>query len=113
MNNQNRGSLVDYKEINPVRKVEIIENYRDKKKIYFIRAFANTYFGYMDDQFFGYSVPEDEKNTHWLMDAKQAIDYYIDKIPFHISVLEYDMFIRKDEYKPFINALKMVKDNNG
>ena len=110
MNDQTRGST-NFEPINPVRKVEKIENYRGFDVIYFLRPFANTYLGYLGDQFFGYTVSKKDER-YWLMDAKQAIDYYLDKVPFKVSTLEYDMFIRKEEYKSYINALKLVKDNN-
>ena len=110
MNDQTRGST-NFEPINPVRKVEKIENYRGYDTIYFLRPFANTYLGYLGDQFFGYTVPKTD-DRYWLMDAKEAIDYYLDKMFFHNSVLEYDTFSRKEEYKSYINALKMVKEND-
>lgn len=111
MNDQKRGSSANFEQINPVRKVEKIQDYRGYDTIYFLRPFANTYLGYLGDQFFGYIVSADDKR-YWLMDAIQAIDHYLDKIFFHNSVLEYDMFMRKEEYRAYINALKLVKENN-
>lgn len=110
MNDQTRSSA-NFEQINPVRKVEKIENYRGYDIIYFLRPFANTYMGFLGDDFFGFTVAADDKEKYWLMDAKEAIDYYLDKVPFKLPTLEYDIFSRKEEYKPFITALKFVLDN--
>lgn len=92
-----------------LEKVEVIENYGGYKRIIFTRPYSNTYMGFLDDDFFGFVIKENNLNL-WLMDAKKAVDYYESSVFFHNPVLEYDTFYRKDEFRPHINALKMVKD---
>lgn len=90
--------------------IKTLEDHRGYKKILFARPFAGSYMGYLDDDFFGFTVPEKQGLTHWLMDVKEAVDYYIDNVPFKIPSLEYDTFVNRKEYAPVVKLLKMVKD---
>lgn len=114
MNDQTRSAPPDYSKINPIKQVKTIENYRGYKKILFLRPFANTYLGYLDDDFFGFTVRKgDDKNMkYWLMEPQQAVDYYLDRTFFHNPVLEYDTFRARPEYHMYLNALKLVKEGN-
>lgn len=119
MNGQQRASAPakDYSAINFVKKVQLLANYKVKsanktyKRILFTRPFSNTYMGYLDGEFFGFTVPEGSDTKYWLMDVDEALDYYFKKTWFHNSSLEYDIFNSKPEYKPYINALKYRLDN--
>lgn len=108
MNEQGRAKP-DFSKMNPLHGIEIIKGgYRGYNNIIFLRPFANAYMGYLDDDFFGFTVPE-EKHDLWLMESKQAIDYYLDKTFFHIPQLEFDTFLKKDEYRIYVNALALKK----
>lgn len=115
MNGQTRSAPPNYSNINPLTKVQLIQDYRGYKKIFFLRAFGNAYIGYFikdsDPEFFGFTVPEEKKHL-WIMEAKEAIDYYLDQLFFHNPVLEYDIFKAKPEYGIFLTALKMKMDQN-
>lgn len=93
-----------------LEKVETIENYRGCKRILFVRPYSNTYMGYLDDDFFGFTVDQNQLDG-WLMDAKKAVDWYLDKTFFHNPVLEYDTFLSKQTYAPNVRLLKMVKED--
>jgi hypothetical protein len=110
MNGQQRSREQDYSKINPVKSIEEIKDYRGYKRILFLRPFSNTYLGYLDNSFFGFTVRE-EDNKHWLMDAKEAVDYYLDNTFFHNSGLEYSTFFSKPIYRGYLNALKLKFDN--
>ena len=71
--------------------------------------FPNTYMGYLDDDFFGYTVDEKDLKK-WMMDPEKAIDHYLDNIFFHNPSLEYNTFYSKKEFRPFVNALNMVRE---
>ena len=107
MNGQSRA---DYSSINPIKQVKVLENYEGYKRVLFIRAFGNSYLGYLDDQFFGFTVREEDGIKHWLMEVEDAIKYYKERIFFHIPSEEYNLYARKPEFKPYLNALNMVKD---
>lgn len=122
MNGQQRSSdKKDYSTLNLIHQVQVLENYRGHERILFMRPFANTYFGYLDNDFFGYTVPtEGPDRTYWLMEAKEAVDYYLDhfNIFFRIPNLEWSAFYSSDTYRPYIVALKfkhdqLVKKENG
>ncbi len=108
MNGQTRAAP-NYQDLNPIKKIHILEDYRGYKKILFMRPFSNVYIGYLDDDFFGFEVREEDGLKRWLMEAKEAVDHYLDKIFFHVPSDEYDIFSRK--YKLQINALDMKKEN--
>lgn len=112
MNGQQRdsGNRQDYSKINLVKSIIELKNYRGHKRILFIRPFSNTYMGYLDNDFFGYTVQEGKQQL-WLMDPEEAIDHYIDNIPFKYPSLEYDTFYSKPMYRPYMNALKLKFDN--
>lgn len=90
--------------------VTTLENYRGYKKILFVRPFSNAYLGYLDNDFFGFTVDQSQLDG-WLMDVKKAVDWYLDKTFFHNPVLEHDTFIAIPNYSPSVKLLKMVKDN--
>lgn len=127
MNGQTRAApnysgKIDYSQLNLIKKVIIIKNYRGYSKIYYIKPFGNTHFAYLDGGFMGFTVPEkalkgDDLLKTWFMEPKEAIDYYLDRfnVIFRNSELEYVQFVGKEEYKPFITALKykMDMDNHG
>lgn len=92
--------------------IKTLYNYRGYNKILFARPFAGSYMGYLDNDFFGFTVPKGNGIDHWLMDTKEAVDYYIDNVPFKIPSLEYDTFVNRKEYAPVVKLLKMVKDGN-
>lgn len=110
MNGQNRSQLPDYSKINPAKHIQTLDNYRGYSKILFLRPFSNTYMGYLDDDFFGYKVREKDNMKFWLMDIKEAVDYYLDKIFFHSPVLEFDMFYSLKDYRIYVNALVVAKE---
>jgi hypothetical protein len=110
MNGQQRSREIDYSKINPVKAIEEIEDYRGYSRILFLRPFSNTYMGYLDNQFFGFTVRE-EDTRHWLMEAKEAIDHYLDNTFFHNSSLEYNTFVSKPMYRPYVNSLQLKFDN--
>lgn len=109
--------------INPIHKIKIIKDYRGYKLILYLKAFANVHLGYLDNNFFGYAIPlikdesklsSEERMKYYeilTMEPQQAIDYYIDNVFFKNPVLEFDTFIRKTEYKVYVNALKMKKES--
>ena len=108
MNGQSRQQK-SYYNINPLRQIQTLENYRGYSKILFIRPFMNTYLGYLDNDFFGFIVSEKQQGDqqkYYLMEAKEAIDYYLDRTFFHNSELEYDTFYSRTEYRPYCTALK-------
>jgi hypothetical protein len=109
MNGQQRSKEIDYSKINPVKAIEEIKDYRGYKRILFLRPFSNTYMGYLDNQFFGFTVRE-EDTRHWLMEPKEAVDYYLDNTFFQNPTLEYDIFVSKPTYKGYVNALKLKFD---
>ena len=111
MNGQTCGAPPDYSNINPIKQIKVLENYRGYKKIIFLRPHGNTYMGYLDNDFFGFMVDEKAGFKVWLMDIKEAIDHYLDKTFFHIPSVEYNSFAVKSEYKIFLNALKVYKEN--
>lgn len=111
MNGQSRGTPTDYSNINPIKQIKVLENYRGYKKIIFLRPFPNTYMGYLDDDFFGFTVNEEGNFKGWLMEPKEAVDHYLDKTFFHIPSVEYNAFAVKPEYKVFLNALKVYREN--
>jgi len=113
MNGQQRDSGQSKKDQERIflEKIETVENYRGYKKILMIRPYSNTYLGYLDNDFFGFVIKENDIK-YWMMDAKKAVDYYLDKTFFHNPVLEYDTFIAIPNYAPSVNLLKMVKDND-
>ena len=108
MNGQHRDSG-NYSKINMIKSIVELKDYRGYKRILFLRPFSNTYMGYLDNQFFGYTVPV-EDTKHWLMEPKDAIDHYLDKTFFHNSSLEYNTFISKPLYRPYVNALQLKFD---
>lgn len=110
MNGQVRGSNDTERIFLP--DVKTLEDYRGYKKILFVRPFAGSYMGYLEDSFFGFTVPKEQGVEYWLMDIKEAVDYYIDRVPFKIPDLEYDTFVNRKEYAPSVKLLKMVKDGN-
>lgn len=65
--------------------------------------------GYLDNSFFGYTV-NNEDTGRWLMEAREAIDYYLDRLFFTNSTLEYDTFISKPLYRGYVNSLKYKYD---
>lgn len=105
MNGQRR----DYGPLNSVKKVQVIKNYRGYKLILFVKPFANSYIGYLDDDFFGFIVTEKDSTEKWMMDARQAIDYYLDKLFFKDSGGEYVYFKNNPEYKQAFNSLLLKK----
>lgn len=109
MNGQQRSKEVDYAKINPVKSIEEIKDYRGYKRILFLRPFSNTYMGYLDNQFFAFTVREGD-NKHWLMDAREAVDHYLDNTFFHNSGLEYSAFFSKPIYRGYLASLTFVKD---
>ena len=113
MNGQQRdGGKTDYSKLNLVKSIIELKNYRGFKKILFLRPFSNTYMGYLGDEFFAFTVPEGENNTkYWLMEPKEAIDHYLDKTFFHNPSLEYNTFISKPLFRPYVNALRLKFDN--
>ena len=106
---QQRSKEVDYAKINPVKSIEEIKDYRGYKRILFLRPFSNTYMGYLDNHFFGFTVREGD-NKHWLMDAREAVDHYLDNTFFHNSGLEYSTFFSKPIYRGYLNSLKLKFD---
>lgn len=118
MNDQSREKP-NYERLNPIHAVKIIENYTPPapynidtpliKKIIFLRPFANTYMGYLDNDFFGFTVSETVQK-YWLMEPKAALDHYFTHIFFHNPKLEYDMFKAKGIYDLYLSAIKMVKE---
>lgn len=117
MNGQQRdgGSKTDYSKLNIVKSIIELKDYRGYNKILFLRPFSNSYIGYLDSQFFGFMVPEGGGDTkYWLMEPKEAIDHYLDKIFFHNPSLEYNTFVSKSLFRPYVNALrlKFEKGNN-
>ncbi len=108
MNGQQRDSG-NYSKINLIKSIIELKGYRGYNRILFLRPFSNTYMGYLDNQFFAFTVPA-EDTKHWLMEAKDAIDHYLDKTFFHNSSLEYNTFISKPLYRPYINSLKLKFD---
>ena len=113
MNDQQRDSnKQDYSKLNMVKSIIELKDYRGFKKILFLRPFSNSYIGYLDSQFFGFTVPEGGGDTkYWLMEPKEAIDHYLDKIFFHNPSLEYDTFVSKSLFRPYVNALRLKFDN--
>lgn len=111
MNGQTRAKPTDFSNINPIKQIRVLENYRGYKKIIFLRPHANIYMGYLDDDFFGFTVNEKDGFKQWLMEPEKAVDHYLDKIFFHIPSIEYNSFAVKPEYKVFLNALKVYKEN--
>jgi hypothetical protein len=103
----------DYRQLNIVKKVQIINNYRGYDKILFIRPFPNVYLGYIGENFFGFTVPDggEQGTKYWLMEPKEAIDHYLDKTFFHNPSLEYDTFVSKPLFRPYVNALRLKFDN--
>lgn len=110
MNGQQRANYnPNYDKINIVKMIKTLQNYRGYNKILFIMPFPNTYLGYLDDNFFGYTV--DEKNLKLcMMSPEKAIDHYLDNTFFHNASLEYNTFFSKKEFRSFVNALNMVKE---
>lgn len=110
MNGQQRsnGPQKDYSPINIVKQVKKFKDHRGYKSILYIRPFFDTHMGYLDNTFFGFK----DRDQKTVLEPLEAIDHYLDKIPeiFRNPSLEYDMFNGKDLYKPYLNALKMVKD---
>lgn len=96
----------DYSKLNLIKQIQVLENYRGYKKILFIRQSPNTYLGYLDNEFFGYELPAGTETKYWFMEAKEAVDYYLDKTFFHIPTIEYDTFIKIKDCYPYITALK-------
>lgn len=112
MNGQQRdGGKTDYSKLNIVKSIIELKNYRGYKKILFLRPFSNSYIGYLDENFFGYTVPEGQDTSHWLMEPKEAIDYYLDNTFFQNPTLEYDIFVSKPMFRPYVNALQLKFDN--
>jgi len=114
MNGQQRdGGKTDYSKLNLVKSIIELKNYRGYNKILFLRPFSNTYMGYLGDDFFGFTVPDggEQGTKHWLMEPKEAIDHYLDKTFFHNSSLEYNTFISKPLFRPYVNALRLKLDN--
>ena len=112
MNGQQRDSnKQDYSKLNMVKSIIELKDYRGFKKILFLRPFSNCYMGYLDSQFFGFTVPEGGDTNKWLMEPKEAIDHYLDKTFFHNPLLEYDTFISKPLFRPYVNALRLKFDN--
>jgi len=114
MNGQSRSSsspestTKDYSGLNLVKQVQVIENYRGFKKIYYIKAGEFYHFAYMDGDFMGFM------RENWFTQPKEAIDYYLDKINiiFRNPGLEYSNFMGRPEYLPYINALKFKMDGS-
>lgn len=98
----------NYEPLNIARKIEVIENFRDYKKILFLRPFMNTYIGFLDDVFFGFTV-EEKDISKWGMDAKTAIAYYLDHFFFRDPVSEFNYFNLNPEYKAAVNSLLLKK----
>jgi hypothetical protein len=112
MNGQQRDSgKQSYSKINMIKSILELKDYRGYKRILFLRPFSNTYLGYLDNQFFGFTVQEGD-TKHWLMDIKDAVDHYLDKTFFHNSSLEYNTFMTKPIYKPYVTALKFMRDKS-
>jgi hypothetical protein len=111
MNGQQRGSREqDFSKINPIKSIQELKDYRGYKRILFLRPFANTYMGYLDDEFFGYTVRDQDGVSRWGMEAKEAIDYYLDKTFFHNPSLEWSTFMAKPLYRGYVNALRLKFD---
>jgi len=114
MNGQQRdGGKTDYSKLNLVKSIIELKNYRGYNKILFLRPFSNSYMGYLDNDFFGFTVPNggEQGTKHWLMEPKEAIDHYLDKTFFHNPSLEYNTFISKPLFRPYVNALRLKFDN--
>lgn len=95
-----------YEKLNIVKQVKIFYNYRGYDRILYLRPFFDTHIGYLSNTFFGYK----DDNQKTVREPLEAIDHYLDNIPFHAPVLEYDTFIRKPEYKIYVTALKFRLD---
>ena len=109
MNGQQRSNefkTKDYSKLNLVKQITELKDYRDYKRILFISPVAGTYLGYLDSNFFGFSVPEGAQPRYLFMELQEAVDYYLDhfSILFRNSYLEYNNFITN--FKPYITALK-------
>jgi hypothetical protein len=115
MNGQQRdsggNSKQNYSKINLIKSIVELKDYRGHKRILFLRPFSNTYMGYLGTEFFGYTMPEGN-TKYWLMDPEEAVDYYLDNIPFKYPSLEYDTFYSKPMYRPFVTALKFKLDKS-
>lgn len=114
MNGQTRSAPTkDYSQINLIKKIKIIENFRGYKKIYYIKPFINTHFAYLDGEFMGFTVPDGNMDIMF-MEAEQAINYYFERINmiFRNPGLEYSQFISKDEYRPYISVLKFKMESD-
>jgi hypothetical protein len=110
MNGQTRSSPIsskDYSNLNLVKQVQVIENYRGFKKIYYIKAGEFYHFAYLDGEFMGFM------RESWFTEPKEAINYYLDKINiiFRNPGLEYSNFMSRPGYPPYINALKFKMEN--
>ena len=117
MNGQTRSAPnKDYSQINLIKKIKIIENFRGYKKIYYIKPFINTHFAYLDGQFMGFTLPRiDPRNTDLMfMEAEEAINYYHERVNviFRNPGLEYSQFMSKEEFRPYIQALKFKMDSD-
>ena len=113
MNGQQRdsgGCKQNYSKINMVKSIVELKDYRGYKRILFLRPFSNTYMGYLDNSFFGFTVQEAD-TRHWLMEAKEAVDHYLDNMFFQNSSLEYSTFFSKPLYRAYVNALQLKFDN--
>jgi len=122
MNGQTRSSEFtskDYSKLNLVKQVKVLENYKGYSKIYYIKPFINTHFAYLDGMFMGFTVPAPRTDQKYMdlmfMDTpEQAIDHYHKTIHmvFRNPGLEYSQFFSKDEFRPYIQALKFKMDSD-
>ena len=110
MNGQQRSSEFkkDYSKLNLVKQITELKDYRDYKRILFISPNTGTYLGYLDKDFFGFSVPEGAQPRYLFMDVKEAVDYYLNhfSLIFRNPYLEYMSFNGKPEFIPYLSALK-------
>ena len=94
--------MSSFSKINLVKQIDELKDYRGYKRILVIKA-DNVYMGYLDGDYFGYTVPEG-----LFMTPEQVVDYYFKNFHpiFHNSEIEYNEFNSKETYRPYITALK-------
>jgi hypothetical protein len=107
----------EFPKMNPIRQVQKIENYRGYKIILYLPIITGdsmTHFGYLDRDFFAFKLRKKSRTdkTSFLFDTPHmAIDYYLDKMYFKNSQMEWDGFANINEYKTLVTALKFVYDS--
>src|SRR5688500_5551443 len=103
----------DYSKINIVKQIRELKDYKGYKRILTVKPFINTYIGYMDGVFFGFTVPDldpnekDEQKKRRnrnlnFMEPEEAIDYYLNTFHeiFRNPALEYQTFYSRAGYRP-------------